>query len=84
MAVGTPCIANRMGAACDQIQPYPGENSDGFLFDDLAPDTLLRTLRKALAVRNSTEEWSRLQQNGIRRTFQWDVTASSFLDLANF
>ena len=84
MAVGTPCIANRMGAACDQIQPYPGEDADGFLFDDLAPDTLLRTLRKALAVRNSTEEWSRLQQNGIRRTFQWDVTASSFLDLANF
>jgi len=81
MAVGTPCIAHRMGAAADRVIPHPQEDSNGFLFDNLAPDTLLRTLRKALSVHSNTEEWGNLRARGAAQRFNWDVTAQRFLDL---
>jgi len=81
MAVGTPCIAHRMGAAADRVIPFPQEESNGFLFDNLAPDTLLRTLRKALSIHSNSEEWDKLRGRGTARRFNWDVTALRFLDL---
>jgi len=81
MAVGTPCIAHRVGSAADRIIGYPNERADGFLFDGLAPDTMLRILRKALSVRSNREEWDKIQGRGASLCYFWDVAAARLLGL---
>lgn len=81
MAVGTPCIAHRVGSAADRIIGYPNERADGFVFDGLAPDTMLRILRKALSVRTNREEWDKIQGRGAGMCYFWDVAAAQILGL---
>ncbi len=81
MSLGTPTLAHRVGAAADQIVPYPKVGADGFLFDDLAPDTLLKHLRKALQLRANPTEWAALCWRATRRDFSWDKVADTYLDL---
>jgi starch synthase len=81
MAVGTPCIAHRVGSAADRIVSHPAEQADGFLFDGLAPDTLLRTLRKVLVIRSNEEEWDKICSRGVTHGYFWDVAAERILGL---
>jgi starch synthase len=81
MALGTPTLAHRVGAAADQIVPYPKTGADGFLFDDLAPDTLLKHLRKALQLRANATEWSAMCWRATQRDFSWTKVATTYLGL---
>lgn len=81
MAMGTPTLAHRVGAAADQIVSYPKSGADGFLFDDLAPDTLLKHLRKALQLRGNTREWLALCSRAAKRDFSWAKVANTYLGL---
>jgi len=81
MALGTPTLAHRVGAAADQIVPFPKPGADGFLFDDLAPDTLLKHLRKALQLRANPAEWSAMCWRAAQRDFSWTKVASTYLGL---
>lgn len=83
MSLGTPTLAHRVGAAADRIVSWPKSISDGFLFDDLAPDTLLRHLRKALQLRTgNAPEWSALCARAAARDFSWNKIAKTYLGLA--
>ena len=81
MSMGTPTLAHRVGAAADQIVGYPKSGADGFLFDDLAPDTLLKHLRKALQLRANQTEWMALCSRAALRNFSWAKVAESYLAL---
>ena len=81
MSMGTPTLAHRVGAAADQIVAFPKAGADGFLFDDLAPDTLLKHLRKALQLRANIPEWMALCSRAAMRDFSWAKVASTYLDL---
>lgn len=81
MTLGTPTLAHRVGAAADRIVSWPKSVADGFLFDDLAPDTLLRNLRKALQIRGNEAEWSALCARAAGRDFSWNKIANSYLAL---
>ena len=81
MTLGTPTLAHRAGAAADRIVPWPKPTADGFLFDDLAPDTLLRQLRKALQIRGNEAEWSAMCARAAGRDFSWDGISRSYLGL---
>jgi starch synthase len=81
MILGTPTLAHRVGAAADRIVSWPKSVADGFLFDDLAPDTLLRNLRKALQIRSNESEWSSLCARAAARDFSWKKIAHSYLGL---
>jgi len=81
MTLGTPTLAHRAGAAADRIVSWPKSVADGFLFDDLAPDTLLRNLRKAIQLRNNELEWSALCARAAGRDFSWNKIARSYLGL---
>lgn len=81
MSMGTPTLAHRVGAAADQIVSYPKTGADGFLFDDLAPDTLLKHLRKALQLRANLPEWMALCSRAAMRDFSWAKVAESYLGL---
>jgi starch synthase len=79
MTLGTPTLAHRAGAAADRIVSWPKSVADGFLFDDLAPDTLLRNLRKALQMRCNKTEWSAMCARAAGRDFSWNRIARSYL-----
>jgi len=79
MTLGTPTLAHRAGAAADRIVSWPKSVADGFLFDDLAPDTLLRNLRKALQMRGNETEWSAMCARAAARDFSWNRIARSYL-----
>ncbi|MBK8800606.1 MAG: glycogen/starch synthase [Fibrobacteres bacterium] len=81
MALGTPTLAHRVGAAADKIVSWPKSIADGFLFDDLAPDTLLRHLRKALQIRNNATDWTGLCSRAAGRDFTWKKIAALYLAL---
>ncbi|HNY29478.1 MAG TPA: glycogen/starch synthase [Fibrobacteria bacterium] len=82
MALGTPTLAHRVGAAADKIISWPKSIADGFLFDDLAPDTLLRNLRKALQIRHNKSDWTALCSRAAGRDFTWKKIAALYLTLA--
>lgn len=82
MSLGTPTLAHRVGAAADKIVSWPKSIADGFLFDDLAPDTLLRQLRKALQIRASGSDWPALCSRAAGRDFSWKKIAATYLSLA--
>jgi starch synthase len=81
MALGTPTLAHRVGAAADQIVSYPKSGADGFLFDDLAPDTLLKHLRKALQLRANAKDWAAMCWRASQRDFSWSKVAATYLDM---
>lgn len=81
MAVGAPCIAHRVGSAADRIMPHPHEQADGFLFDGLAPDTILRNLKKVLSIRSNAQEWDGICTRGASMCYFWDVAAGRILSL---
>ena len=81
MTLGTPTLAHRVGAAADKIVSWPKSIADGFLFDDLAPDTLLRNLRKALQIRNNPVDWAAMCARAAGRDFSWARISRSYLGL---
>lgn len=81
MSMGTPALAHRMGAVADQVIPYPKPNCDGFLFDDLAPDILLKQLRKVVHHVGNRTDWGDICLRAARRDFSWDSVASQYLEV---
>jgi len=82
MAMGTPALAHRMGAVADQVVPHPKPNCDGFLFDDLAPDVLLKQLRKVVHQVGNQADWGGMCLRAAKRDFSWDAVAKIYLDVA--
>lgn len=83
MVLGTPVLAHRMGSVADQVVVSPKSKADGFLFDDLAPDVLLKHLRKALQLRGNADDWQALCHRASRRDFSWKSAAETYLSIAS-
>jgi len=81
MALGTPALAHRMGAVADQVVPSPKPNCDGFLFDDLAPDVLLKQLRKVLHAYGNHAEWGEMCLRASQRDFSWNQVAKTYVEV---
>lgn len=83
MSMGTPALAHRMGAVADQVVPHPKPNCDGFLFDDLAPDVLLKQLRKVVHQVANQTEWGEICQRAAKRNFSWESVAKLYLGVVS-
>lgn len=81
MSMGTPALAHRMGAVADQVIPFPKPGCDGFLFDDLAPDVLLKQLRKAVHQNTNSAEWGEICYRASLRDFSWASVARTYLEV---
>lgn len=81
MSQGTPALAHRMGAVADQVVPCPKPGCDGFLFDDLAPDVLLKQLRKVIHHQANRAEWGDMCLRAAERDFSWDAVARTYLQV---
>jgi starch synthase len=80
---GTVPIVREVGGLYDSIIPYGKENSIGFTFKNYNAHELLFTLKNALNVYNSPEEWSSLTRRVIKADFSWDNSAQKYIAIYN-
>ena len=86
MRYGTIPIVRATGGLADSVHPYSPEGlaqgrSTGFVFHSYDPDSLLRTVREAVALFADKKKWRRLIRNAMGRDFSWRKSAESYLEL---
>ena len=81
MRYGTVPVARAVGGLVDTIESYSRstESAQGFLFREANSDDLFEALLFAFTLfRDSSDEFSRIQRNGMARNFSWRVSASCY------
>lgn len=83
---GTPPVVFKTGGLADTVVDTTPETQDdatatGFVFDTPSVDGLLGAIRRALALYGQTAQWRRLQQSGMRQSFDWSESAARYLTL---
>lgn len=83
---GTPPLAHATGGLkdsvvdCNAATLARGEAS-GFVFDEMTPEMLLATVRRAVAAYHDKTLWTSLQRNGMARNFGWQQSAKAYLEV---
>lgn len=84
MRYGAPPVARLTGGLADTVidlDEHPAE-ATGFGFRSFTPESLLKTIRRAMRVyAKSRGDWRRLQRNGMATDFSWDRAAAAYLDV---
>lgn len=81
MAYGTPPIVRATGGLIDSVDQYlEGEGvGTGFRFEHPTADAFYYTIGWACSTYyDRREDYARLQQNGMRADFSWDVSAQTY------
>jgi starch synthase len=82
----TPPIVYRTGGLADTVvdaneSTLADGSATGFVFDTPTVAGLLGAVRRALDVCQKPTLWRRLQQSGMRQSFDWSESAAHYLDL---
>ena len=84
MRYGAPPIVRLTGGLADTVfdlDEHP-ERATGFGFRTLQPESLAKTIRRALRVfQRHPSEWQRLQRNGMSADFSWTAPAAQYAAL---
>ncbi len=83
---GTPPIVFKTGGLADTVVDANAATLDdgsatGFVFDSPEVAALLETVRRAFELYRRPAQWRRLQQAGMRQSFDWSESAGHYLDL---
>ncbi|MDA1184391.1 MAG: glycogen synthase GlgA [Acidobacteria bacterium] len=80
---GTIPVVHATGGLYDTVRDYDAttRSGTGFTFDEYSPDTLLRTLRRALEVFQDADAWRHMQLAGMREDFSWDASAREYVTM---
>ncbi|MFN3543871.1 MAG: glycogen synthase GlgA [Thiobacillus sp.] len=83
---GTPPVVFKTGGLADTVVDTTPETQEdatatGFVFDDPSVEGLIAAVRRALALFREPAQWRRLQQAGMRQSFDWSQSAAHYLDL---
>jgi len=82
MRYGAPPVARLTGGLADTVidlDEHPA-TATGFGFRSFTPESLAKTIRRAMRIfRDVPNEWRRLQRNGMRRDFSWSAAADQYL-----
>ena len=84
MLYGTLPIVRRTGGLADTVDNYDQEtgNGTGFVFDALTPRAVYDTVGWAVwAYYNRKDDIRRMQLNGMKRKFGWDIAAEKYLEV---
>jgi len=84
MVYGAPPIVRSTGGLKDSVEQYiEGEaGGTGFLFEHATPDALYDTIQWGCSIYSDRpEEYAKIQQNGMRRDFSWEVPAGAYEDI---
>jgi starch synthase len=83
---GTPPIVFRTGGLADTVvdanaATLADASATGFVFDSPDVAAFLDTVRRALELYRQPAQWRRLQQSGMRQSFDWQESANHYLSL---
>lgn len=83
---GTPPVVFRTGGLADTVvdanaATLEDARATGFVFDTPDVAAFLDALRRALALYRQPKQWRRLQQTGMRQSFDWSESAGHYLAL---
>lgn len=82
-AYGTIPVVRAVGGLYDSIIPYGADGANGFTFNNYNAHELLFTLKKALELYSSSEEWAALRSSAINTDFSWNKSAAKYIKLYN-
>lgn len=84
MRYGAPPVARLTGGLADtviDIDEHPA-TATGFGFRSFTPESLAKTIRRAMRLhRDSPAEWRHLQRNGMTTDFSWNAAADRYLEV---
>jgi len=83
---GTPPIVFRTGGLADTVvdanaATLADASATGFVFDSPDVAAFLGAIRRALELYRQPTQWRRLQQSGMRQSFDWQESANHYLSL---
>ncbi len=86
---GTLPVVFRTGGLADTVVDVNEANladgsANGFVFDTPDPDAFLAAIRRALDLYHQPAVWQRVQQTGMRQSFDWASSAGHYLSLYAF
>jgi starch synthase len=83
---GSVPIVRRVGGLADTVVDcQPGTpNATGFVFDEISPEALLGTIRRALASYRDRDLWRALQVNGMQQDLSWDRSAREYVKIYRY
>jgi starch synthase len=86
---GTLPVVFKTGGLADTVvdagEATPADaGANGFVFDMPDVNAFIATIRRALALYRQPAEWQRLQQSGMRQSFDWAKSAGHYLSLYAF
>jgi starch synthase len=78
---GTVPIVHAVGGLDDTIQPYTprAKRANGFKFEDLSPEGLVRTVRQAVRVYRDPAIWRQLMRQGMVEDHSWTSSAREYV-----
>lgn len=83
---GTPPVVFKTGGLADtvvdaDVDSLAASSATGFVFDTPDVAAFLQAIRRALDLYRQPEQWRRLQQTGMRQSFDWSDSANHYLAL---
>jgi starch synthase len=83
---GTPPVVFKTGGLADTVvdtneATLKDASATGFVFDTPDVASFLDAIRRALDLYRQPKQWRRLQQTGMRQSFDWSESADHYLAL---
>lgn len=78
---GTVPVVRSVGGLYDSIRSYGEAGANGFRFDNYNAHELLYTLKNALSVYHSENDWNELVKSAKSSDFSWQKSAAAYLDM---
>jgi starch synthase len=80
---GTAPLVREVGGLADTVtDAAPGvPDATGFVFRDYAPQALLGTLERAVALFHDRRRWGALQRAGMEKDYSWDRSAREYVKI---
>lgn len=80
---GSIPVVHATGGLKDTVQPYNGVAGEGtgFIFTEYTPESLLETMREAVAVYHDPKAWNNLIRSAMKRDLSWHQPAGRYKSL---
>lgn len=78
---GTIPVVRATGGLADTISEYKNGKGNGFVFEKYEPAALLNTIKRALKLFKTREEWIKLVRLAMSYDYSWEVSAKKYVDL---
>lgn len=80
MRYGTAPIVHAVGGLADTVRDFDPttRQGNGFTFDELTPEALVKTTERAISIYRDRKLWQALIRNAMREDFSWEKSAQQY------